>query len=87
MKVPGLNKVRRQGFKVPGLSIKRTAGFEGTRSYKALGGPQGLKVPGPKKHGTYRGRLNSHVFFSLGWSIEDDSLREGGSVTAPPPPR
>ena len=51
------------GFKVPGLSITWTAGFEGTRS--SLGGRQALKVPSPKKHGTYRGRLNSHVFFFL----------------------
>ena len=70
------------GFEGTQSQQGRTAGFEGTRS--SLGGRQGLKVPGPKKHCTYRGRLNSHVFFSLGWSVKDDSLREGGSVTAPP---
>ena len=49
------------GFEGTRSQQGRTAGFEGTRS--SLGGRQGLKVPGPKKHGTYRGRLNSHVFF------------------------
>ena len=51
------------GFKGTWSQQGQTAGFEGTRS--SLGGQQGLKVPGPKKYSTYRGYLNSHVFFFL----------------------